>query len=82
MSALGFLWCFEKLLLGFGTDIFVAGSKEHENGREGGREKRKGEGDDDVERSLKRKHDKRVISAKIYLPRPNILLREIGRAHV
>lgn len=46
MSALGIFWCFEKLLLGFGTDIFVAGSKEHGYGREGGREKRKGEGDD------------------------------------
>lgn len=33
MSALGFLWCFEKLLLGFGADIFVAGIKEHEIGR-------------------------------------------------
>lgn len=37
MSALGIFWCFEKLLLGFGTDIFVAGSKEHEYGREEGR---------------------------------------------
>lgn len=41
MSVLGFFWCFEKLLLGFGTDIFVAGSKEHENGREGEEEGRR-----------------------------------------
>jgi hypothetical protein len=47
MSALGIFWCFEKLLLGFGTDIFVAGSREQGAGIwEGGREKRKGEGDD------------------------------------
>lgn len=47
MSALGIFWCFEKLLLGFGTDIFVAGSREQGAWIwEGGREKRKGEGDD------------------------------------
>lgn len=46
MSALGIFWCFEKLLFGFRTDIFVAGSKEHEYGREGGREEGKGGGDD------------------------------------
>jgi hypothetical protein len=34
MSALGIFWCFEKLLLGFGTDIFVAGSRDM-----GGRER-------------------------------------------
>lgn len=58
MSALGIFWCFEKLLLGFGTDIFVAGSKEHEYGREGERRGREKEMMWIVERSLKGKHDK------------------------